>query len=297
MKVVLEMSHTSSPKTIVKSSDMVALADTWTKAGKTIGFVPTMGALHEGHLSLVREAISRCDHVITSIFVNPIQFGPNEDFAKYPRTLTSDVELLSRMGGCDAVFVPNAADIFPKNFSTNIQPLVGGNILCGPFRTGHFEGVLTIVNKLLNLTRASEVFLGKKDYQQFLLITKMVQDLNMPATVVGIETKRETDGLAMSSRNRYLSSSDRQVASEIYLAITAVGVLWTKGRRDPKDLASCFAEIVNKSSMFRIQYAELIEVASLCRMSKEPTTKGLYVFAVAVFLGEVRLIDNIELEL
>jgi pantoate--beta-alanine ligase len=199
--MLVERDAMTTPMTLISLSELTDVRNGWEREGAKVVFVPTMGALHEGHMQLVRVARQHGSRVIVSIFVNPTQFGPNEDFAKYPRTLAADLELLAKEK-VDAVFLPNAMSMYPDGFQTYVINKTMAKGLCGAVRPGHFEGVLTVVLKLFNLVRPHTAIFGKKDYQQWRLIERMVKDLHLPVMVLGQDTVRESDGLAMSSRNR-----------------------------------------------------------------------------------------------
>lgn len=257
-----------------------------------MAFVPTMGALHEGHLSLIREAKSLSDRVLVSIFVNPTQFAPNEDFATYPRMLKEDISKLETLG-VDAVFVPNAANMYPEGFQTYVNNEQLAPVLCGAYRPGHFQGVLTVVCKLLNMVQADVAIFGKKDFQQYLMIRNMVRDLNIPVKIVGGETVREADGLAMSSRNLKLSEQERNQAPQLYAGLNNAREKFAQGVRSVSTLIASFREQIDPG-VFRIQYAEIRDAENLQMFANEEIDKPA-VFAVAAYLGAVRLIDNVEL--
>ena len=278
--------------TFLTVSDMRALVAFWRDEGEKVAFVPTMGALHEGHLSLVRQAREDGSRVVVSIFVNPTQFGPSEDFARYPRTLKEDIEKL-RTVACDAVFAPSAAEIYPAGFQTSIVNREMSRGLCGKFRPGHFEGVLTIVAKLLNIVTPDVALFGKKDYQQWRLIERMVRDLEMRCEIRGCEIVRETDGLAMSSRNRYMAADEREQASLIYQGLSHAKSLWAKGERSRKVLVDGFAQYIARCPKMSIQYAEIVDRESLVSCDEVLPDKSP-VMIIAVIFGDVRLIDNLE---
>ncbi|SMF46075.1 pantothenate synthetase [Pseudobacteriovorax antillogorgiicola] len=261
------------------------------KAGGKIGFVPTMGALHQGHLSLLQQAKSECDYVVASIFVNPKQFGPNEDFSSYPRMIKEDLEKLEEQN-VDAVFLPNARDMYPEGFQTYVDNEEMSQVLCGANRPGHFRGVLTVVIKLLNLVNPDLAIFGKKDYQQLKVIQAMARDLHLPMSIVGGEIVREPDGLAMSSRNLRLSAEERQQAPRLYQALEGVRESFNTGNREPKSLLRSFQKQMEGTG-FRLQYAEIRDQEHLVEFTAEIDKPA--VLAVAAFLGSVRLIDNIEL--
>lgn len=277
--------------TVIAPGELRELTLEWRKAGKKLAFVPTMGALHAGHISLVEEARKRADHVIVSIFVNPMQFGPNEDFGNYPRMLVQDIAKLEE-SHVDVLFAPNAADIYPEGFQTVVSNSEMSDILCGRFRPGHFSGVLTVVNKLFNLVQPHYAIFGKKDYQQFTLISKMVKDLAMDLEVIGGPTLREEDGLAMSSRNLRLKSDERPKAAQIHQSMQAVASAHKKGEKDREKLEQLFRAELEKVPGFRFEYAEIRQRGTLNVFPK--AVDGPAVILVAAHLGSVRLIDNLE---
>jgi len=279
-------------ETVLSVADMRALVGQWRSTGHQVAFVPTMGALHEGHISLVNIAKKENMKVVVSIFVNPLQFGPNEDFSRYPRTLKDDIEKLQG-AGAEAVFAPAAAEIYPDGFQTAVSNEKMAAGLCGRFRPGHFSGVLTVVAKLFNIVQADATFFGKKDYQQWRLIERMALDLQMPSQVIGCETIRESDGLAMSSRNRYMSTEERSQASLIYEGLTAAKQAWQSGERSSEKVMQKFSGIIAKCEKMRIQYAEIVDKFSLEPAGAKLADTNL-VMIIAVLFGDVRLIDNLE---
>lgn len=269
--------------------------------GETVGLVPTMGALHEGHLSLVRESAAQCDHTVVSIFVNPTQFGPGEDLAKYPRTLESDLELLSQVckpdgkPGSPIVFNPSAAEMYPDGHSTSIKPPSVAKPLEGTFRPDHFAGVATIVLKLIAAVPADMAFFGRKDYQQFKVIESMVRDLNLGIQLQACETVREADGLALSSRNRYLSPSDRSKALSLSKALTAAEKLFQRGVRDIKQLTDAMENEL--SVMDKVDYAVIVDSETLGPINEisdeiSDEINQNAVALIAAHVGGTRLIDN-----
>lgn len=259
-------------------------------------FVPTMGALHQGHAALIhaaREIAGQSGNVIVSIFVNPTQFGPNEDFEKYPRTLVEDLAIC-RDYGADMIFAPKVEEIYPPDRSIQLTETCLSKALCGASRPGHFDGVVTVVTKLFNLVQADDAVFGKKDYQQLAIITRLVRDLDFNVTLHGIETVRESDGLAMSSRNRYLSPEERAQAPALRAALVSAREAWKKGESDPDALEKLIADhITAHAPLGRIDYISAVDATNLQPIS---TTTQLVVVAVAVFFGKARLIDNIELK-
>ena len=279
-------------RTIIAPSEMRQLSREWHQPGLKIAFVPTMGALHEGHLALVHEAKKRADKVVVSIFVNPLQFGPKEDFSTYPRMLQADSDRLSPLG-VDALFLPNAADMYPPGFETYVVNDKLSDILCGRFRPGHFRGVLTVVSKLFNLVQPDIALFGKKDYQQCHLLKKMVQDLCFPIEVIGCATLRETDGLAMSSRNLRLTPAERLIAPELFRCMKDLQTAYKAGERNKQQLLEHFVKELGHSPAFRLEYAEIRGLADLTDFPE--TIDDSAVLIVAAHLGTVRLIDNLEL--
>jgi pantoate--beta-alanine ligase len=258
-----------------------------------LGFVPTMGALHEGHLELVRQSKSQCDLTVVSIFVNPLQFAPQEDLGKYPRTWDQDLALLTQ-AGVDAVFYPDSDLYYPKDRSTRVLEESVSIPLCGQFRPGHFEGVATVVLKLFQQVQPHLAFFGTKDAQQVRVIERMVRDLSVPITIARVETIRESDGLALSSRNRYLSAEERGLAPEIYRALQASQMAWTQGERDPRAIEKIARQHLERFSDFKIQYLEVRDSESLADLHS-PIRERSALIAVAAYLGTTRLIDNLEL--
>jgi len=259
------------------------------KSGKSIGFVPTMGALHEGHISLVKTAHNENDIIITSIFVNPTQFGPNEDFSKYPRTFESDSRMLENEGN-SFLFFPSAAEMYPLGYETFVEETSLPNHLCGITRPGHFKGVTTVVLKLFNITMPDSAYFGQKDYQQSIIIKKMVCDLNINVNIRVLPIIREMDGLAMSSRNKYLSPEERASASVLYKSIKSAKTLFSGGERNAKTISENIIRIVtNEAPMSRFDYVRIVDPASL--EERQSVRKG-DVITLAVYFGKTRLIDN-----
>ncbi len=258
--------------------------------------VPTMGAMHEGHAALIRAArdiAGQNGNVAVSIFVNPLQFGPGEDFEKYPRTLIEDLGLC-RDNGADMIFAPKADEIYPPDRSIVLHETSLANVLCGASRPGHFDGVCTVVAKLFNLIQCDDAVFGKKDYQQLAIIRRLVRDLDFNIVLHGIDTMREEDGLAMSSRNRYLSPEERAQAPALRAALVAARTAWKNGERDPAALQTQITKhIQEQASIGRIDYVSAVDATTLQPVS---ATTELVVIAVAVFFGTTRLIDNVELK-
>ncbi len=259
------------------------------RKGKTIGFVPTMGALHEGHLTLMRRAKKECDVCVVSIFVNPKQFGPHEDLSRYPRDFKRDASM-SFKENVDIMFFPSDNVVYPKRYLTCIDVENISNVLCGAFRPGHFKGVATVVAKLLNMVQPDVLYLGQKDAQQVAVLTAMIADLNFPIKVQVVPTAREADGLAMSSRNVYLTSRERQEATVLYQALSQAQTQVKKGERSAAKIIKAIKALISKQSAGKIQYVACVDANTL-----EPLIKlnGHVLIAVAVFFGQTRLIDNV----
>ena len=258
-----------------------------------VGFVPTMGALHEGHAELLKRMRRNCQHLVLSIFVNPAQFGPKEDLAKYPRTFEADLELARRCG-VDAVFYPTSEQMYPPGYSTYVEETALTGPLCGEFRPGHFRGVTTVVLKLFNLVQPHAAYFGLKDAQQFFVLHKMARDLDLDISVEGIPTVRESDGLAMSSRNRYLTAEERSRAPAVYAALGSVARALGAGQALEATLNSARTELSGLG--FHLQYLNCLELPGLSRASSETLRPDApYLIAVAAYLGGTRLIDNIIL--
>lgn len=259
-------------------------------ARKIIGFVPTMGNLHEGHLSLVREARQLCDVVVVSIFVNPIQFGPNEDFDNYPRTLEQDSQLLAE-AGCDIVFAPSVEQMYGKNPRlTNISVSEITEDLCGLQRPGHFDGVAVVVTKLFNIVQPNYAFFGQKDYQQLAVIRQFVRDLNIPLEVIGVPIVRAEDGLALSSRNGYLSEQERKTAPVIYQSLKNAEQALQQGEKLSEVLANI--KVALTQAGFVVDYVE----ARTPELQKIDEFNQEIVLFVAAKLGSTRLIDNMQIK-
>ncbi len=258
------------------------------KEGKSISFVPTMGFLHEGHVSLIREARRRGDVCVVSIFVNPTQFGVGEDFQSYPRDLERDTEIALK-NGVDVLFVPGAAEMYPKGYQTYVNVEEITLPLCGASRPGHFRGVATVVAKLFNIVKPDSAIFGEKDYQQLAVIRRMVGDLNMGVEIVGMPIVREPDGLAMSSRNAYLSPAERKSALCLSRAIAAAIELYRSGNRSVPALRNEALRIIGEEPAARVDYVELRDGESLAEVD---TADDGTVLALAVRIGATRLIDN-----
>lgn len=261
--------------------------------GLKIGFVPTMGYLHEGHLSLVREARRMSDICVVSIFVNPIQFGPQEDLDRYPRDLERDAEILAEEK-VDVLFAPSVEEMYPQGYRTYVYVEGLSEKLCGASRPGHFRGVTTVVCKLFNIVQPHFAFFGQKDAQQYIILRRMVQDLNMDVEMILMPIIREADGLAMSSRNVYLSPEERAIAPMLYQALKIGQEMIEEGERDPKKVIKAMKEYLEQEPRIRIDYIEIVDLENL-----EPvnTIRGRVLIAGAIYIGTTRLIDNIIVKL
>lgn len=260
--------------------------------GATVGLVPTMGALHDGHLSLVKASAKQCDHTVATIFVNPTQFGPSEDLKKYPQTLDADLQGLQRSGAC-AVFVPNAGEIYPPGYSTSVQPPKVAETLEGEFRPSHFQGVATVVLKLFHLLPASHAFFGQKDFQQVRVIEAMVRDFNIDIAIVSCDIVRDPDGLAMSSRNRYLNMADRQRALRLSIALAEAEQAFVGGERNPDSIERIMRAALladgPEHGVDSVDYAKIVDFLTL-----EPINQldDRAVALIAARVGSTRLLDN-----
>ncbi len=261
-------------------------------AGKKIGFVPTMGALHRGHISLIEAAKKDCDFVAVSIFVNPTQFGPGEDFKKYPRPIEADLKVC-RKAGIDAVFAPTSREMYPAEILTLVDVKKLSEPLCGKFRPGHFRGVATVCAKLFNIVTPDIAYFGQKDAQQAIVIKRMVADLNMPLKIVVCPTVREKNGLAMSSRNQYLTPQQRKDAAHIYKSLQKCRQMIKQGETNAKKIATEMRKILRQIPSSKIQYISIVDAETLQSIYK---ITGKVLAAVAVKIGPTRLIDNILID-
>jgi pantoate--beta-alanine ligase len=278
------------------------------RAGRVVGLVPTMGALHQGHAALVRGARRLCDEpvgpgeqprpgsglVVVSVFVNPTQFGPGEDLASYPRDLEADVAL-SAAAGADLVFAPTVEEMYPAGASEQLTWVTVDAVsgpLCGASRPGHFRGVATVVAKLFNITAPDLAVFGEKDYQQLQVIRRMARDLNLPVRVIGHPTVREPDGLALSSRNRYLSDKERAVAPALYQALQSAQRAHAAGERRPGALRAAALEVIARAPAFTVDYVEVRHAETLAELPADEPSSSPLVLALAARLGRARLIDN-----
>jgi pantoate--beta-alanine ligase len=257
---------------------------------KQVGLVPTMGALHAGHVSLLQRARDQNDFVVVSIFVNPLQFERPSDLARYPRTITEDLRICAE-NGVDLVFAPNGEEIYPSEPLTFVEVPALAEHLCGQFRPGHFRGVATVVLKLFQIVQPDRAYFGRKDAQQLAIIRRMVDDLNVPLTIVPVETVREPDGLALSSRNKHLTAEERQVAPVLYHALSKAVELLNAGERSVETIHSQVQVLFKKCPSVRVEYFEITDPARLVPV-KEVT--GPVLVAGAIWLGNTRLIDNLS---
>jgi pantoate--beta-alanine ligase len=255
---------------------------------KTVGFVPTMGYLHEGHLTLIRTSVSENDITVASIFVNPKQFGPNEDFESYPKDFERDSKLLEE-NNTDILFLPSVEEMYPENYSTNVSVSGVSEGLCGAKREGHFDGVATVVTKLLNMVMPDRAYFGEKDYQQLQVIKRFVIDLNMDVEIKGVPIVREADGLAMSSRNVYLKEEERESALSLNRSFKIVQELIDNNEKDVEKIKLKVVEYIDSFPYTKIDYVEFVDPLMLKPIDK---IENDFLMALAVFVGKARLIDN-----
>lgn len=273
---------------ITTVAEMKARVREWKEQGLTIGLTPTMGALHEGHMSLMEAARKECDRVVTSVFVNPLQFGPDEDYDNYPRDLERDAGI-AESKGVDVVFHPSVEEMYPENYNTYVVMETLTDTLCGASRPGHFRGVCTVVNKLFNIVQPNKAFFGQKDAQQLAIIMRMVSDLNMNLEVIGCPIVREEDGLAKSSRNTYLSPEERTAALCLSRAIFKAKDMIENGERDSAVISKVVTDTIEEEPLARIDYVEVVNLGNMQPVGTLPES-GLV--AIAVYIGSTRLIDN-----
>lgn len=281
-------------QTINQITALRAQISDWKKQGLTIGFVPTMGNLHQGHLSLVEAAKAQADKIVVSIFVNPMQFGQNEDLDAYPRTLTDDSQALQALD-VDLLFTPTPDIIYPKGLAkqTWVEVPELSNLYCGDSRPGHFQGVTTIVNKLFNLVQPDVACFGEKDFQQLALIKIMVEDLSIPVTVIGVPTVREKSGLAKSSRNGYLSAKEKQQAAVIYQTLSQLKTELEQGNKNFEQLSEQAQQKVKAAGLM----PDYLRVLNRDTLQAATQNTRAFVIIAAAYLGKTRLIDNIQVEL
>jgi pantoate--beta-alanine ligase len=258
------------------------------QTGKTIAFVPTMGYFHEGHLALMREGRKHGDALIISIFVNPTQFGPGENFQGYPRDVNRDMSLAESVG-VDVIFAPEAEAMYDKAYQTHVDLEMLSRYLCGPSRPGHFRGVATVVTKLFNIVKPQVAIFGKKDYQQLLIIQRMVRDLRLDIRIIGVPIVREADGLAMSSRNTYLSEDERRSALSLFQSLQQAQETVAQGIRDARELIRGASELIRSYPYTKIDYVTVCDLETLEDVDR---VQGPTLMALAVWVGKTRLIDN-----
>ena len=277
---------------VERISDLKAVIRDQKQRSKTIGFVPTMGYLHEGHISLVKASKRDNDFTVMSIFVNPAQFGPSEDFSRYPRDMERDSKM-AEYAGVDVIFAPAVDEIYPSGYKTyvDVEDITG--ILCGKSRPGHFKGVTTVVNKLFNLVEPDRAYFGQKDAQQAIVIGKMVKDLNLNLEIVVCPIIREKDGLAMSSRNVYLSREERESALVLSRSLAEAAEMVRKGERDPLKVIGYLKDRIGAQQAADIDYVELVDAGNLDEVRR---IEGKVLIALAVRFGRTRLIDNVVME-
>jgi pantoate--beta-alanine ligase len=275
-------------KVIESVKKMQSFSEAFRERGGKIAFVPTMGYFHEGHLQLMKEAKKMADCVVVSIYVNPTQFGPKEDFSKYPRDLDRDLKMAEKVG-VDVIFYPPNKQMYPSNYQTYVNVEKVTQNLCGQSRPTHFRGVTTICNKLFNIVKPHVAVFGKKDFQQYIAIKRMVDDLNMNLEIVGYPTVREKDGLAMSSRNKYLSKAERPSALTLSKALKMAQKLYAKGERTASVIIHEVEKLIKDAPYTEIDYIKICDTKSLSDIEK---IKGPAVIALAVRVGKTRLIDN-----
>ena len=281
---------------IKKSKHMVSTSELLKSKGEKIGLVPTMGYLHKGHISLIKRARAECSKVIVSIFVNPIQFGPKEDFARYPRNFKRDCSF-SEKAGADYIFFPSTDEMYEKDFKTFAEVQDLGDVMCGRARPGHFRGVCTVVLKLFNIIRPNIAYFGQKDYQQLAIIRKITKDLNVPVEIAECPTVREEDGLAISSRNKYLSSDERKNAVVLFQSLRLAEELIINGQKNLEIVRKAALEKLESNPFVsKIDYFDFRDRDMLYEIERIDQKAARILIASAIWIGETRLIDNILLE-
>ncbi|HEB35233.1 hypothetical protein LCGC14_0841840 [marine sediment metagenome] len=275
-------------KVIKKIDEMRSAVSDIKSRGMSIGFVPTMGYLHEGHLSLVRESLRKADVTVVSIFVNPAQFGPREDFKEYPRDLNRDSEVLEREG-VDYLFVPESDEIYPQGHKAFVEVYDLQDKLCGRSRPGHFRGVCTIALKLFNIINPDISFFGQKDAQQVIILKRMVKELHLEVIIEVLPIIREEDGLALSSRNKYLTQEERKAALVLSKSLKVAQSMMEKGQRDSAAIIKEMKEIIGREPLAKIDYVEIVDIDKLDPVSR---IEKKALVALAIFIGKIRLIDN-----
>lgn len=277
---------------ISRVSQMQARSQQLKRENKAIGFVPTMGALHEGHLSLMRRARAENDVLVISIFVNPTQFGPGEDYETYPRNIEQDRKLAAGVG-VDIVFAPSVSEMYPDGYATYVEVERLTKELCGRSRPHHFRGVTTVVTKLFNIVRPDRAYFGQKDYQQAIVIKRMTTDLHLGPEIVVMPIIREPDGLAMSSRNNYLSEKERKAALILYRSLKKTEKMLTGGERDSATIKGNIAQLIKQEPLAEVEYISVVDSEDLTEIAE---IKDQVLIALAVRIGKIRLIDNILME-
>lgn len=278
---------------IIKTKDeMRAVLAKLSSQGKTLGLVPTMGYLHKGHVSLIKRSKKECDVTIISIFVNPIQFGPGEDFNKYPRDTKRDIEIATNEEA-DFLFIPETEEMYTENHLSYVNVEKMDKVMCGKFRQNHFRGVCTVVLKLFNIIKPDYAYFGEKDFQQLTIIKKMVKDLDIAVKIIGCETIREPDGVAMSSRNKYLSEKERKNAAVLHNTILLAEEEIKKGRKDLREIKKDCLELLNMNeSVKNIDYFDFRDPETLAELKSSKNSPCNILIAAAVYIGTTRLIDN-----
>jgi pantoate--beta-alanine ligase len=273
--------------------ELRSLIKAWKREGLSVGFVPTMGALHEGHESLIKKAVEENDKVVVSVFVNPTQFGPNEDFDSYPRDIDKDLNICMN-AGANVVFNPEPSEMYFDNKSTSVSVSNLTSVLCGAKRPGHFDGVCLVVSKLLNIVTPDKAYFGEKDAQQVAVLKRMVRDLNIDVEIVACPIIREVDGLAKSSRNTYLSSEERKAALVLNKSLELAKELLKIGERDANKLKDIIKEELSKEPLAKIDYVEIVDSDSL---EDVQAIENNILVPIAVYIGKTRLIDNFTFEI
>jgi len=284
-----------SVKIVAEPAAMRAVVTAARRAGQRIAFVPTMGYLHDGHVSLLREGRRRGELLVLSIFVNPMQFGPKEDLSRYPRDIAGDLEK-ANSAGCDVAFIPEPGSIYPPGFQTRVEVTELEQGLCGARRPGHFAGVATVVLKLLNIVQPQVMLLGEKDYQQLMVLRRLVKDLDLDVEVVGCPLIRDSDGVALSSRNAYLSAQERKEARALSRALFASRDTYAAGERSREALLAAAAAVLASEPGVRLDYLELRAADTLAEMPATLADDRPAVLLVAGYVGATRLLDNIILK-
>lgn len=264
----------------------------WKKEGLSVGFVPTMGFLHEGHKSLILKSVKENDKTLVSVFVNPTQFGPTEDLDKYPRDLEHDKELVTS-AGADLIFNPSPAEMYPNHFTTTVNTTEVSEFLCGAKRPVHFGGVCLVLTKLFNIVQPNKAYFGQKDAQQLAVVKRFVRDLNFDIEIIGCPIVRETDGLAKSSRNTYLSPEERKAATILYKSLCAGKALIENGERNSEKVKDAIRNVLNTEPLAKVDYVEVVDNTNIQPIN---TIKGEVLVAIAVYIGTTREIDNFIIE-